>query len=76
MADELISYEKVGAIINRVTNPELVELMQSPVPVLAAIPADSAFAANDIRGRSVLELPADSVMLTGVREALHAIEIL
>ena len=76
VADELISYEKVGAIINRVTNPELVELMQSPVPVLASIPADSAFAANDIMGRSVLELPTDSSMLTGVREALHKIEIL
>ena len=71
-----ISYEKVGAIINRVTNPELVELMESPVPVLAAIPADDAFAANDIRGKSVMELPADSVMLSGVREALHKIEIL
>lgn len=76
VADELISYEKVGAIINRVTNPELVGLMQSPVPVLAAIPADDAFAANDIRGKSVMELPADSVMLSGVREALHEIEIL
>ena len=76
VADELISYEKVGAVINRVTNPELVELMESPVPVLAAIPADNAFAANDIRGKSVMELPADSVMLSGVREALHKIEIL
>ena len=50
--------------------------MESPVPVLAAIPADSAFAANDIRGKSVMELPADSAILSGVREALHKIEIL
>ena len=46
------------------------------VDVLAYIPADSAFAANDIKGRSVLELPADSVMLKGVKEALRKIEIL
>ena len=77
VADELIAYERVGAIINRVTNPELVELMQVPgVEILTAIPADGAFAANDIKGKSVLELPADSVMLQGVREALQKIEIL
>ena len=46
------------------------------VDILSYIPADSAFAANDIKGRSVMELPADSVMLKGVKEALHKIEIL
>ena len=50
--------------------------MESPVEVLTAIPADDTFAANDIRGRSVMELPADSAMLKGVREALRKIEIL
>ena len=76
VADELISYDRIGAIINRVTNPELVPLMESPVEVLTAIPADNAFAANDIRGKSVMELPADSVMLKGVEEALRKIDIL
>ena len=76
VADELISYDRIGAIINRVTNPELVALMECPVEVLTAIPADSTFAANDIRGKSVMELPADSAMLTGVKEALQRIEIL
>ena len=77
VADELISYEKIGVIINRVTNPELVPLTQVPgVEILSAIPADAVFAANEIRGRSVLELPADSAVLKGVREALQKIEIL
>ena len=58
------------------TNPELVSLMEAPAEILSAIPADSAFAANDIRGKSVMELPADSAMLTGVEEALRKIEIL
>ena len=73
---QVASYEKIGCIINRVTNPELVGLTDSPVEILSAIPADDAFAANDIRGKSVMELPADSVMLKGVKEALHKIEIL
>jgi CO dehydrogenase maturation factor len=77
VADELISYEKIGVIINRVTNPELVELTQVPgVEILATIPADSQFAANDIKGNSVMGLPADSPMLTGVQDALHKIEII
>ena len=76
VADDLISYDRIGAIINRVTNPELVPLMECPVEVLTAIPADGTFAANDIRGKSVMELPADSVMLKGVEEALRKIDIL
>ncbi len=77
VADELISYDKIGVIVNRMTNPELKDLVNVPgAEVLAYIPADSGFAANDIKGKSVLELPADSVMLNGVKEALHKIEIL
>lgn len=77
VADELISYEKIGCIVNRMTNPELKDMINVPgVEVLAYIQADSTFAANDIKGRSVLELPADSVMLKGVKEALQKIEIL
>jgi hypothetical protein len=54
-----------------------VSVFQTPgVDILSYIPADSAFAANDIMGRSVLELPADSLMLKGVQEALQNIDIL
>lgn len=77
VADELISYEKIGFIVNRVTNPELVDLIDVPgVEMLATIPADGVFAANDIKGKSVLELPETSVMLQGVKEALQKIEII
>ena len=67
----------LGVIVNRVTNPELVDAFKAPgVEILSYIPADSAFAANDIMGRSVMELPADSSVLKGVQEALRNIEIL
>ena len=76
VADELISYDKIGIIVNRMTNPELKELISVPgVDVLSYIPADSVFAANDIKGKSVLELSADSAMLNGVKDALQKIEI-
>ena len=77
VADDLIVYDKIVAIINRMTNPELAGLIAIPgVEIAAFIPADSAFAANDIKGKSVLELPEDSLMLNGVKEALQKIEIL
>ena len=77
VADELIAYDRIGVIVNRVTNPELADMMKIPgVEILSFIPADSTFAANDIRGKSVMELAAESDMLTGVREALQKIEIL
>ena len=77
VADELISYEKIGCIVNRMTNPELKDIISIPgVDILAFIPADSDFAANDIKGQSVMLLPEDSAMLNGVKEALRKIEIL
>ena len=77
VADDLIVYDRIAAIINRMTNPELAELIEVPgVDIAALIPADSAFAANEIKGKSVLTLPEDSLMLNGVKEALQKIEIL
>jgi len=77
VADELIAYDRIGCIVNRMTNPELKDMMKAPgVEILSFIPADSTFAANDIKGKSVLELDADSQMLKGVEDALRKIEIL
>ncbi len=77
VADELITYEKVGIVVNRVVDPAMNSLIQvEGVPVLAYIPTDPAHAANDIQGKSVFELPEDSNIMTGVREALHAFEII
>ena len=77
VADDLIAYERIGFIVNRMTNPELADLISvEGVEPLAYIPADTVFAANDIKGKSVLELPEDSPMLKGVKEALRKIEIL
>ena len=71
VADDLIVYEKIGAIINRMTNPELADLIKVPgVDIVAKIPADPAFAANDIKGQSVMMLPEDDPLLCGAREAL------
>ena len=59
------------------TNPELAGLISVPgVEVLACIPSDTVFAANDIKGRSVMDLPEESALLKGAKEALVKMEIL
>jgi len=75
-ADDLITYERIGMIVNRVVDPSMNDLVRlDGVPVLAYIPTDPQHAANDIRGKSVFELPEDSNIMVGVHEALHNLGI-
>lgn len=77
VADELIVYERLGAVINRMTNPELAGLISIPgVEIVAKIPADSDFASNDIKGNSVMKLQEDNAMVKGAMEALRKMEII
>lgn len=76
VADELVMYEACGVIINRATRPDLVtDPSISGAPVLAVIGADQQQAKNDVQGRSVFDLSADSNVLQGAREALLKIKL-
>ncbi len=75
-ADDLITYERIGMIVNRVVDPSMNDLVKlDGVDVLAYIPTDPIHAANDIRGKSVFELPEDSNIMVGVHQALHNLGI-
>lgn len=77
VADELVMYERCGAIINRVTDPELVSYIQiNGTEVLSIIGADNAHAAADIQGRSVFDLPADSPIMLGAKKSLVKLGII
>ena len=77
VADELVMYDRIGAVINRVTNPDLNKFITIPgVEILSYIESDDYHAANDIQGKSVFGLEAGSKVLCGVREALRKIDIL
>jgi hypothetical protein len=43
---------------------------------VAKIPADPGFAANDIKGRSVMQLPEDDALLLGAKEAITNLGII
>ena len=76
VSDTLVAADKVGAVLNRVLLPERIEEKEiGGVPLIAVIPPDPAHAENDIEGRSVFELPEDSVILAGAREILTKMEI-
>ncbi len=71
VADELVMYEKCGVVINRATRPELVTDPEiAGAPLLAVIGPDMSQTRNDAQGKSVFDLPEDSAVLLGAREAL------
>lgn len=77
VSDSLVAADKVGAVLNRVLLPErITEDEIGGVPLIAVIPPDPAHAENDIEGRSVFDLPGDSIILAGAREILTKMEIL
>jgi len=76
VADELVMYERIGAAVNRVTDPELEKYVEIPgVDFITFIPTDRHHAVNDIQGRSVFELPQDSAVYKGAEEILRSFDL-
>ncbi len=77
VADELMMYEKCGVVVNRVTRPELLSDPEiAGAPLAAVIEADARQTRNDVEGGSVFDLPEDSNVMNGAREALLKLEVL
>ncbi len=76
VADELVMYNRCGAVINRINDDLLKQYISTgDIPILAYIPDDPELALSDVKGGSVLELPDDSILVAGVRRALEAIGV-
>ena len=77
VADELVMYDRCGAIVNRLGDLSLRDHIHiENTELLAVIPSDEAHALNDIEGRTVFDLPADSPIICGAREALQKLDLL
>lgn len=77
VADDMVMYEKVGLLLNRVTNPELLSQgFFEDIPLLSTIDMDPSHAQNDICGRSIFALPEDAPLLQGVKQAMTELGIL
>ena len=77
VADDLVKYDRCGAIDNRIGDPDMITYIHiEGTEVLSYIGSDNKHAANDIQGLSVFDLPADAPVIAGAREALQKLEIL
>lgn len=82
VADNLVMYEKVGVIANRIPseNGEISETVKSAmdtgnIPVLTYIPSDASLAEFDLKGENVFYLPAESAIVNGVKKALEEMDV-
>ena len=77
VADELVMYEKCGAVINRVSDASAMDFVDTGgIPVLSVIGEDAEQTEFDILGKSVFDLPDGAAILRGTGEALRKLDIL
>ena len=76
VADELVMYDQVGAIVNRLPSREVIPLLDTgDIPVLSYIENDAALADFDIRGENVFYLPEEANIVRGAKEALEKLSV-
>ena len=74
---ELVKYDRIGLIVNRVEDPAMIERLDTRgLELLAAIPSDKKLALYDFEGRSIMELPEESPVVVNVRDAMQKFGIL
>ncbi len=77
VAKELVMYDAVGAVINRIPGWDITQHIDTgDIPVLAYIPSDEALATSDIKGENIMLLPEDALIVKGAREALIKLNLL
>lgn len=77
VADELVMYKKIGAIVNRLPDESVIpHINTNGIPVLSYIENDKNLAIYDIEGKDITKLPDDSNVVKGVKKALTKLEII
>lgn len=77
VADELVMYEKIGVIVNRIPDISVKQFINTgDIPILSYICSDSELTQYDLTGKNILFMPDDSEIVKGTLEALHEIGII
>lgn len=72
VADELVMYKKIGAIVNRLPDESVIDhINTNGIPVLSYIKSDKNLVIYDIEGKNITRLPDDSEVVEGARKALE-----
>lgn len=76
VADELVMYEQVGVIANRLPSVDVTSFMDTgDLRILSCIPSDASLAEFDLKGENVFYLPAEAAIVKGAKEALEKLEL-
>lgn len=71
VADNLVMYDKVGVVVNRVPSEEVLQFMDlGDIPLLGWIPADANLTERDLKGESVFYIPEGSPIVVELKKAL------
>lgn len=77
VADELVMYDRVGVIVNRLTDTSLLHYITiDGLEILSYIGDDKNLSSFDVKGLSIFNLPSNSAVVTGVRTALREMKII
>ena len=77
VADELVMYDRIGVIANRIPDMEVAKLMDiGDLELLSVIQNDSKLAQADVLGENVFNLPDDAIIVEGAKKALVNMGIL
>ncbi len=77
VAKELVMYDNAGVIINRISDPSLVNKVDlGNLKLLASIGEDKNIQEFDIAGKSVLDIPKESKIYIGAYNALKEMGII
>ena len=77
VADNLVMYERVGVVANRVPSEEILNYMDlGDIPLLGWIVNDSNLTECDLKGESVLKISNNSSIVQGVHRALSNMKII
>ncbi len=77
VADELVMYEKIGVIINRMADESLKDYIDTNgIPILSYIEDDKNLSVFDIKGENIFNLPPESNVVKGVKKALCEIGVI
>ncbi len=77
VADDLVMYEQIGVIANRLSEQALNDNLDiGGLTLLAKIPSDDQLANYDLAGENVFFLPDNSPICVGVKQALKKINVL
>lgn len=77
VASELVQYDEIGLIVNRVEDESMLESLNTRgLELLAAIPSDKTLAMYDFEGKCITDLPDESPVVVHVRKAMQNFGIL